>query len=176
MMYVLKNNFYLRYLKKKDLNENYHSWFQDQLTTEYSSHGKFSKSNKDYSKQILQAIEQKNNLILAICKKDKHVGNIALTSYSIINRSAEFSIIIGSKHFREKGLGFDASQKIIEHGFKKLNLNRISCGTSSNNLKMIRLAKKLGMRLEGRKKKALFLNNKYIDQLDFGILKNEFIK
>jgi RimJ/RimL family protein N-acetyltransferase len=176
MIYKLKNNFNLRYLKKNDLNENYHSWFQNQITTEYSSHGKFSKSKKYYADQMIKLIDSKNNLTLAICKKNKHLGNVSLSSFSNLNRSAEFSIIIGDSRYREKGLGFLVAKTVLKHGFEKLNLHRIYCGTSSNNKQMIKLAKKISMRLEGRKKKALFLNNKYVDQLDFAILKSEFNK
>ena len=82
MIYKLKNNFNLRYLKKNDLNENYHSWFQNQITTEYSSHGKFSKSKKYYADQMIKLIDSKNNLTLAICKNNKHLGNVSLSSFS----------------------------------------------------------------------------------------------
>ena len=176
MIYKLKNNYYLRFIKKSDLNKKYHSWFQDQFTTEFSSHGKFSKSIEFYSKQILNSIDNNNNLVLAICNGTKHIGNVSLSSMSFLNRSAEFSIIIGDKRNRERGVGFIVGKKVLQHGFEKLNLNRIYCGTSSKNEKMVKLAKKLGMRLEGRKKKAIYLKNKFEDQLDFAILKNEFFK
>ena len=47
---------------------------------------------------------------------------------------------------------FEAGSLLIDHGFNKLNLHRIHCGTSSENYAMQKLALKLGMSKEGEKR------------------------
>jgi RimJ/RimL family protein N-acetyltransferase len=63
-----------------------------------------------------------------------------------------------------------ASKTILEHGFKKLNLHRIYCGTAANNEGMKKLALNLGMKEEGIRKEHLFLNGAWVDVLEYGIV------
>lgn len=174
VFYKLNSSLYLRSLKKEDLNIKYYSWFQDQNITNFSSHGKFTKSLKFYRDNILSSIDNKSACVLSIIYKKKHIGNVALSNISLINRSAEFSIIIGQKNNHQKKIGLNVCKMIIKHGFEKLNLNRIYCGTSQNNNAMKKIAILVGMNLEGIRKSAIFLNNKYYDQYDYGILKKNY--
>jgi RimJ/RimL family protein N-acetyltransferase len=64
----------------------------------------------------------------------------------------------------------EAGKLIIEHGFKSLNLHRIYCGTSSQNVGMQKLAEKLEMIKEGIRKEALFNSGIYSDIIEYGIL------
>ncbi len=73
-------------------------------------------------------------------------------------------------------MGLNASITIIKHGFLKLNLHRVFCGTAATNIGMQKLAAKLGMTEEGRRRKHLYLNGAWEDQVDFGLLRDEFIR
>jgi ribosomal-protein-alanine N-acetyltransferase len=174
MIYQIDKNLYLRDFEKKDLKIKYLSWFKDQVTTNYSSHGKFSKTKKYYRDYVENYINTNNRILWAIFYKSKHIGNLTLGNISLINRSAEFSIIIGEKKFWKKDIGYLVLKNLFEHAFYKLNINRIYCGTSSKNTGMINLAIKLGMKKEGVRREALYLNNQYTDQLDFAVLKRDF--
>ena len=88
-----------------------------------------------------------------------------------INRNAEFAIILGEREFWRKGIGVEAGGLIIRHGFNELGLIRIYCGTSERNAGMKKLALKLGMKEEGRRKKAIYKEGNYLDILEYGILK-----
>jgi RimJ/RimL family protein N-acetyltransferase len=55
-----------------------------------------------------------------------------------------------------------------------LNLERIHCGTAAGNAGMQGLARKLGMREEGRRRSHLFLEGERVDVLEYGILREEF--
>jgi len=175
MIYRIDKNLTVREFETKDLKIKYFTWFQDQVVTRYSSHGKFTKGKKYYQNYLENFLMNKDRVLWAICFDNKHIGNITLGNISAINRTAEFSIIIGDKNFWKKNISHLVSLKLFEHAFLKLNLNRIYCGMSSNNIGMINLAKKLKMKKEGIKRKDLFLNNKYVDIVEFGILKKEFL-
>ena len=54
-----------------------------------------------------------------------------------------------------------------------LALERVYCGTAGNNIGMKRLAIQMGMVEEGRCRKHLFLNGKWEDVIEYGVLRDE---
>jgi len=71
-------------------------------------------------------------------------------------------------------VGQEAAHRLIEHGFFKLNLERVHCGTTSNNIGMRRLALNLGMREEGVRRRHLFIEGEWVDMIEYGLLRTEF--
>ena len=63
---------------------------------------------------------------------------------------------------------------ILGHGFGALNLHRVYCGTSSENVPMQKLALAMGFSLEGRRREALYKNFGYLDVLEYGLLRREW--
>lgn len=61
------------------------------------------------------------------------------------------------------GYGREAVRAMIAIAFKDLRLHRIEAGIEPSNARSIRLAKSLGMRREGLKKRALFLRERWVD-------------
>jgi RimJ/RimL family protein N-acetyltransferase len=116
-------------------------------------------------------------IVWAICHvQDGHIGNVALQNISLINQNAEFAIILGDRRHWGKGVGMLAGKAMLEHGFKKLNLHRIYCGTAATNAGMKKLALKLGMKEEGIRRENLFLDGEWVDAIEYGILRSEFKK
>jgi ribosomal-protein-alanine N-acetyltransferase len=176
VIYQLSDVYYVRPLAEDDLDGPYPSWFEDQDVCRYNSHGKFFMSKAQFAAYVSQA-KNPDRLVWAICHTvDGHIGNIGLQDISLINRTAEFAIIIGDKRHWGKGVGLLAGRKLVEHGFAKLNLERIYCGTAATNEGMKRLATALGMRLEGTSRQHLFLEGARIDVLEYGILRDEFAR
>jgi RimJ/RimL family protein N-acetyltransferase len=169
---------YLRVIEKNDLNENYQSWFNDDEVCKFNSHHRFPNYKQNMDEYYNSVIKSKNNLILAIINKEnnRHIGNISLQEISQIDRSAELAIIIGDKSCWGKGVGKEAIKLIVNHGFKDLNLNRIYCGTSKDNVGMQKLAKFFGFKKEGVARQALFKGGEYKDIINFGLTKNDYIK
>ncbi|XDD52833.1 GNAT family N-acetyltransferase [Leptospira sp. WS4.C2] len=176
MIYSFLENYYLRPLQKSDLDGPYSSWFSDQLITQYSSHGKFFK-NENYFNSFYENLNREDQVVLGIFHQtDGHIGNLSLQDISWINRTAEFAIIIGNQNHHRKGVSLHAARYMLDHGFLKLNLNKIYCGTSDNNLGMQKLALTLGMKEEGRRIDHLFLEGKYCDILLYYILAKDWQK
>lgn len=174
MIYSLNENYYVRQLLESDLEGAYPGWFQDQEVCSYNSHGKFFKT-KDYFKSYVGRLNDENHMVWAICHiEDGHIGNISLQEFSFINRTAEFAILLGDKRHWKKGVGLLAGHQLLKHGFDKLNLERIYCGTAASNQGMIQLAITLGMIQEGTRRQHLFLDGERVDLLEYGILRSEF--
>ncbi|MFA4941306.1 MAG: GNAT family protein [Patescibacteria group bacterium] len=176
--FIIGKKIYLRPIVKKDLNENYKNWFNDADVCMFNSHHRFPNYNEDMLYYYKKVIKTRNNLILAIIDKktDSHVGNISLQNINYIDKAAELAVIIGDKKFWGKGIGKEAGNLILKHGFNDLNLHRISCGTSKENKGMQGLAGSLGFKREGVLREALYKNGRYNDIINYGLLKKEYEK
>ena len=173
IIYKLSDDYYVRPLKESDLYGPYPDWFSDQNVCRFNSHGKFFK-NIDYFRQYIASLNQEDKIVWAICHiGDNHIGNISLQNISLIHRNAEFAIIIGNPHHLGKGVGKLASLKLIQHGFLKINLKRIYCGTAEPNKAMRSLAISLGMVEEGRRRRHLYLNGEWVDLIEYGLLRED---
>lgn len=176
MIYKCNDEYFVRPLAESDLDGAWPTWFEDQQVCKYNGHGKFFKS-RAYFKNYLDGINREDRIVWAVIHVgDGHVGNVSLQQISMVNRTAEFAIILGDHRHWGKGLGNLVGRKLLEHGFNKLNLERIFCGTSATNIGMIKLATMLGMKHEGTRRLHLFLEGVRVDLVEYGILRSEFEK
>jgi ribosomal-protein-alanine N-acetyltransferase len=173
--FIEGENIYLRALYDNDANGSYSGWLNDPEITAFNSHGRFPMTKEKLSSYIDHSRSSKNDLILAVVDKTslKHIGNISLQNISWLDRNAEIAFLLGDKAFWGKGVMYEAGKLLINHGFKTLNLHRIYCGTSSENLGMQKLAEKLNMKKEGLRKEAIFNRGQYFDIVEYGILSTE---
>lgn len=172
------------------ITSNYLSWFNDPEVSKFTSHCRFPMTKNrafDYVKSINHP---KSDTIAWAIKtwKDSnsngynnnpnyvHVGNCCLTQIDLLNRSAEFGIIIGDRDSWGKGLATKVMRIIFGHGFLRLNLNRIWLGTAESNIGMQHSALKLGMKREGLFKHSLFINGKFEDDFIYSINKYKYFR
>jgi RimJ/RimL family protein N-acetyltransferase len=183
--------------EEEDLHDYYYnSWFYDEDVTAHNSHGLFPYTEKQ-KEQFMESIDNGERIVWKVCAIEKRkvlprhinmktdnterqikvtntwIGNISLQSFNWINRSAEFAIVLGNKDYWGKGYAVESLKLLIDHGFNKLNLNRIWTGTASTNTGMQKVASKLGMEMEGVSREGMFLNGEYVDIFHYGILRKE---
>lgn len=79
-------------------------------------------------------------------------------------QSANFGYQIYNRHWG-KGFGQEASIGGLKIGFQKLKINRLEAAINLHNKKSIRLAKAIGMKREGIKKRYWYENGKWVDHL-----------
>lgn len=177
-MIIEGDRLYLRPLELSDADGRYPSWLNDLEVCRYNSHGDTLYTVEMAREYISHTLNNPSIKAFAICSKenDTHIGNIALQQISAKNRSAEFAILIGESSMFATGIGFEASQLLIRYGFTALQLHRIHCGTHAENIGMQRLALKLGMKQEGKRRDAIFKNGKFADIVEYGILVHEYQK
>jgi [ribosomal protein S5]-alanine N-acetyltransferase len=173
VIYELTKDYYVRQLAESDVDGPYPGWFEDQEVCRYNSHGKFFKTKQSFLEYV-RASGRDDRVVWAIChRSDGHIGNVSLQDISFLNRTAEFAIILGDRRHWGKGVGLLAAKKLLFHGFNRLNLERIHCGTAATNEGMKKLALAMGMKHEGTRRRHLFLEGARVDVLDYGILREE---
>jgi len=99
-------------------------------------------------------------------KKTGHlIGGI---DFNIFVRSthqfANFGYVIYNRHW-QKGYGQESAAAGLKIGFRQLKLNRLEAAINLDNRKSIRLAKAIGMKREGIKKRYWFEDGKWVDHL-----------
>lgn len=175
--FLIGDKIYLRGLCRGDLEGSHIQWMNDNEVCKYNSHHTFPYCIDDAESYIKNISNDKSAIKLAVVLKedDLHIGNISLQNINYINRNAELAILLGEKDYWGKGYSKEATLLLIKHGFMAMNLYRVYCATSSNNIPMQKLAIYLGMTEEGRRREAMFKNGKHIDIVEYGILRDEFI-
>lgn len=168
---------YLRPLQEADALGEYPGWLNDAEVCAGNSHCTFPYSVEQAKGYIQEQMSRRDRIVLAIVQheNDLHIGNIALDRIDLIARSAELTILIGNRQAWGKGYGKEAAQLVCKHGFFALNLKRIACGTFSTNMAMRALALAIGMKEEGCRRQAFFKNGVYVDIIEYGMLRSEFV-
>jgi ribosomal-protein-alanine N-acetyltransferase len=167
---------YLRPLTKADLDGNWSGWLNDPEVTRHMFRGTFpesEESNKEFYEHVRNS---PNDLVLGIVSADDdvHVGNVGLHRIDWVNRSAEFGILVGEKAYWKRGIGSEATEAIVRHGFDKLNLHRIWLGVFADHESAIKVYERIGFRTEGTLREAILRDGETHDQLIMGLLAHEF--
>jgi len=175
--FLIGKEIYLRPLVEGDSEGAYPRWFNDAEVCRGNTHHIFPYTAEDARAYIQRANSDHRQLFLAIIRRedDTHIGNIALDNIDHLNRTAELSIIIGDKSYWGKGYGKEAARLIYDHGFLVLNLNRIAWGTFEDNAGAHKLAEYLGMVEEGRRRQAVYKLGRYVDVIEYGVLRSEYV-
>ena len=164
----------LRPLRPDDADGPYPHWLNDDEVCQFNGHHVFPYDRVQALAFIEAARGNRREIVLAMVVEGAHVGNVALQAIHTVNRSAEFAILIGDRRCWGQGFGHEAGMLLLDHGFAALGLQRIGCGTTEDNVGMQRLATKMGMREEGRRRQAAWKRGRFVDVIEYGVLVSEF--
>ena len=110
--------------------------------------------------------------VIALKKTNEFIGTITVRPNGRDNHGT-----IGywmGQPYRGQGYTTEACKLIINFAFNKLNLNKIVIEASAENPASQKIAKKLGMKLEGKLREKALLGGKYHDIHHYGMLKKEW--
>ncbi|MFZ2489767.1 MAG: GNAT family protein [Anaerolineae bacterium] len=103
-----------------------------------------------------------------------YIGNTGLHRVDWVHRSAVFGIVIGEQAYWGKGYGTAATRALVGFAFNTLNLHRVQLDVFDFNVRARRAYEKVGFRLEGTRRQALFHDGAYHDEHLMAILSTEF--
>ncbi len=102
------------------------------------------------------------------------VGFVALFAIEWGNRTAKMAIGIGEPRFRGMGYGTEAIHLLLHYAFLELNLHRVGLDVIEYNETAIKLYRKMGFEVEGRRRQAVYRQGQRYDVIDMGILESEW--
>ena len=102
------------------------------------------------------------------------VGFVAIMEVARgISQTAYLGYRIFNNYWRS-GYGKEAVRAMIDIGFREIKLHRIEAGIEPGNIRSMKLARSLGMRREGLKKRALFLRGMWVDLIMYTLTTEDF--
>ena len=176
--YFLKGKLiYLRPFELKDIKKSYLTWMNNP-NINAGIEARFPISEYEAVKFFENTRKSKDKIVFAICdnKTNKHLGNCMISDLDWINKRCRYGRLIGETKKRKKGIGAEVTRLIQDYVFNKLNFNSLYCAVNINNKASIKSNIKAGMKIEGKSKEAMYFNGKYVDSVNFGITKKEFLK
>ncbi len=136
--------------------------------------GELKKEREKYSRVF--TINNVNFKKWNILKKDQFeiIGECGFHTWKIDHQVAEIGYKIYKQTERKKRYMSEAFQRIIEYGFKNMNLNRIEALISPDNIPSLQLVVKNGFTKEGVLREHFKINNKIHDSVVYSLLKREY--
>jgi len=102
------------------------------------------------------------------------IGNVGLHQVSWVNSHCIFGIVIGERTFWNRGYGSKATRAALRFAFHTLNLHRVELEVFDFNPRARHVYEKVGFRLEGTRREAIFQDGAYHDEHVMAILRSEF--
>ncbi|MEW9110025.1 MAG: GNAT family protein [Cytobacillus gottheilii] len=133
---------------------------------------KLTGSSADYDREAViewysTRNEQKDRLDLAIVDKSLNiaVGEAVINLYNDKDHSMNFRILIGPRG-RNRGLGSEATQLLIDYVFQNTNLNQITLSVFDFNPRAKKVYEKAGFVLESIDQNDLEFEGEWIDSIN----------
>jgi RimJ/RimL family protein N-acetyltransferase len=101
------------------------------------------------------------------------VGHLTLWGATLPSRAATLGILIGSEHVG-RGLGTDAVRLAARYGFRVMGLHRIGLTVAAFNGRGRRAYEKAGFEVEGVRRDAVFLDGRFTDEVQMGLLEQDW--
>jgi len=86
---------------------------------------------------------------------------------------ASFGCELGPEYWGH-GYGIEAARALIGYGFAELGVHRVLAETLAENRSALSLARRLGMRVEGRHRESRHFRNRWWDTMTLAILSSEW--
>ncbi len=175
-MKLQEADIYLETLSREDCKVIWNEFEYDfDNPTEALNMGHSDEKANDWFDEI-QKLQGNRHIRLGIFKNDGTViGDVALQDIDRVNRKCSVGIGMAKIENRAKGYGGQAVMLMLKYGFKYLGLERITANTLDINTGAQKLLDKCGFVLEGRERRAVYLNSEMHDRLNYAILKEEFL-
>lgn len=128
---------------------------------------------KDADKFLDSVKPQDPQITFAIEYNFQFAGVIGLVPQpDVYSKGAEIGYWLGEP-FWGKGIASSAVKLATSYAFETLNLERLFAGVFENNEASKRVIEKCGFKHEGISRKAVFKNNKLIDEYRYGKVKED---
>jgi RimJ/RimL family protein N-acetyltransferase len=119
--------------------------------------------------------EQTDRLDLAIVDKSENhlVGEVVVNLYDEIKQSMNFRILVGPRG-RNRGLGTESTQLMIDYVFQHTNLNQLTLSVYEFNPRARSVYEKIGFVFDSLDKNELEYEGKWIDSINMKLTRENW--
>jgi len=161
--------------REKHLTQRYVGWLNDPDLMRYSEN-----RHKDHTLASCHAywksFDGTPNIFWAIEEVEtgnSHIGTI--NAYIDKNNLlADIGILIGEKKAQNKRYGVEVWSGVCEYLFRETGIRKLSAGTMSVNVPMVKLMHSVGMVNDGVRKKHYLFNGKQVDILYLAFFREQW--
>lgn len=129
--------------------------------------------SRDFIKNSREQFANNNGFQVGIWYNKKLVGVIALHYIDFTNKKTSIGYWIGQE-YEGKGIITKCCQSLVEYVFNELDLNKVEISCAEGNVKSRSIPERLGFVQEGVIRDCQWLNDKFVDHIKYGILKEEW--
>lgn len=143
---------YLRPMAASDINEDYISWFQDTVVTEFlDSRGITVADAREY---LRTGQESRSYFMYTVIDRESelHIGNVKIGPISWLHGTADLVTVIGRREFWGKGLATEAICIGNQIAFKEHGIRKLSGGIADGNIGSVKAYTKAGWVIEAKLK------------------------
>jgi ribosomal-protein-serine acetyltransferase len=128
---------------------------------------------KAFIEESLRAFRDKSRMQCGIFFDGELVGAIGFHYFDWLNKSTSIGYWLGEDQ-QGQGIVSACVKTLMRHAFTELGLHRIEIRCAKHNLKSRKISERLGFKKEGLLREAEFINKKYVDQVLYSFLANDF--
>ncbi|WP_430786660.1 GNAT family N-acetyltransferase [Virgibacillus flavescens] len=181
MIKIIGDKVELTEASSKDIDELYFWKFEEEQQEAKKWNGPYiseeKQSKEDYRKSFKQELDIDEGVpaTLVIKTNGELIGYVS--SYWVDKNTnwLETGIVIYNSAFWSGGYGSEAYKRWIDFLFEKTDLHRLGMSTWSGNIRMVKVAEKIGMKEEARIRNARMVEGNYFDAIKMGILREEWV-
>jgi diamine N-acetyltransferase len=140
-------------------------FFSSHFINEIQQEKWFERYSEDNTQTSFAIIENNTNVF---------IGTIGLSQIDHYHQRAEMGTMIGNKKYWGKGYGSDSTKLLLSYAFNSLNLKKVYCNITSDNIASIKKNEKVGFKIEGTLRKHTFNNGTFKDVIVMGMLKEDY--
>jgi len=166
----------LRAIRNEDLDEMLDMFSDFEQVRQFVFPGPpFPPTRKDEQNFIDSNSMMKETYNFAIETLDgQYIGGCGIPKIGWVSRVAMVGIWIGKEEFQGKGYGSDAMRVLCKFLYEQINVRKIALTVYGFNKRAIRSYEKVGFKVEGQLRDAMYRNGSYHDVIWMGMFQDEF--
>ncbi|MDM5188336.1 GNAT family protein [Bacillus sp. DX4.1] len=127
-----------------------------------------------YQENLIMRLEKEPYSQFLIESDNGIIGTIGYYWEHKPTRWLEIGITIYNPAYWNGGYGTEALRMYVDFLFQNMEIGRVGLTTWSGNERMMKVAEKIGMKLEGRMRKCRYYNGEYYDSIRMGMIREEW--
>jgi len=171
------NGLYLRPFKYSDCKDMLKYWISDPKIQSMISEPVYSTKEEvmELLEKYISSYQNNDYYRWAVVEKNSLacIGQIAIYLVNEKNHWCEIEYCIGSQ-FHRKGFATEATQAIINFGFKSVNFHKIQVCHKEMNIASKGVIQKCGFTYEGTMRDYFYMDEKYVSRCVYSMLKSEW--